>query len=88
MPRFRKNILVGEEEMNFSFTPLNYPDGMGYFVTVSDKNRNIYSFDLKQKIKGEWTIVKPDKVPGWIIDLEKALGDSVNEVRSKVTPIS
>ncbi len=88
MARFRKNILVGEEEMNFSFTPLNYPDGMGYFVTVSDKNRNFYSFDLKQMVRGEWTIAKPNKVPGWIIDLEKVLADSVNEVRSKAAPIS
>lgn len=83
MPRFRKNIVVGEEEMNFLFTQLNYPDGIGYFITVADKNKNVYALDLKRSAKKEWKIVKKDNLPAWIVNLEQALADSVNEVRSK-----
>lgn len=83
MPRFRKNIVVGEEEMNFLFTQLNYPDGIGYFITVADKNKNVYALDLKRSAKKEWKIVKKDNLPAWIVNLEQALADSVNEVRTK-----
>lgn len=83
MPRFRKNLVVGDEEMNFLFTQLNYPDGIGYFITVADKNKNVYALDLKRTEKNEWRIVKKDKLPAWIVDLEQALSDSVNEGRTK-----
>lgn len=83
MPRFRKNIVVGEEEMNFLFTQLNYPDGIGYFITVADKNKNLYALDLKRSAKKEWKIVKKDNLPAWIVNLEQVLSDSVNEGRTK-----
>ena len=83
MPRFRKNIVVGEDEMNFLFTQLNYPDGIGYFITVADKNKNVYALDLKRYATKEWKIVKKDNLPAWIVNLEQVLSDSVNEVKTK-----
>jgi hypothetical protein len=81
MPRFRKNIHIGDEEMNFLFTQLNYPDGIGYFVTVADKNKNIYALDLKRSARNEWRIVKKESLPTWLIDMEPVLANSINEAR-------
>jgi hypothetical protein len=88
MSRFRKNILVGEEEMDFSFTQLKYPDGIGYFVTVSDKNRNIYSFDLKQAARNEWEITRKERLPEWIINIEQVIIDAVHRGKMKASPDS
>lgn len=82
MPRFRKNINIGNEEMDFQFTQLHYPDGVGYFVTVADKNKNLYALDLKRTTENEWKIVKKDSLPEWIIDVESALANTVNEARA------
>jgi hypothetical protein len=82
MPKFRKNIYVGEEEMNFMFTQLNYPDGIGYFITVTDKNKNIYALDLKRTGGNEWKVVKKDNLPAWILDVEPLLVESIKQGRS------
>jgi hypothetical protein len=83
MARFRKNMLIGEEEMNFLFTQLHYPDGTGYFVTVTDKNKDMYSFDVKQVAKNNWRIVPKTTLPSWITNAEQQLADAITEARSR-----
>lgn len=84
MSRYRKNINVGENEFSCSFTQLNYPDGMGYFIIVSDKNKNIYSLDMKQASRNEWKISKKNSLPDWLMGLEQELAGSVRELRSGI----
>ena len=78
MERFNKKIQVEKQgELNFYFTDTSSVLDRKYFVTVTDKQRKSYRFDMRE-INGERKIAGNAAVPEWIAAVEKELAQTIN----------
>ena len=74
MHYFPKELFVEKGfTAEFIFKKVETPCGLLYHVSVKDQSDNAFFFTMKQNKKGKFRIVDAPKVPGWIIDREKAL---------------
>jgi hypothetical protein len=72
MPGFIKRI----DNLEFSFKRIQTPNGLRYYVSVTDANGDAFYFNMKED-SDRWKIINAPKVPDWIIELEKKLANLI-----------
>lgn len=79
MQHFIKRILI-EEGFNpeFFFNRIYTVKGIVYHVSVVDKNKKSFFFNMEQTSEG-WRIVNAPKLPDWIMNVEKDLEATISE---------
>jgi hypothetical protein len=79
MADFKKRILSEEGFYpEFIFYRIFTAKGIGFHISVIDKNRQSQFFNMEQTAEG-WRIVNAPKLPDWIINIEKKLSDAIDE---------
>jgi hypothetical protein len=74
MLHFTQRIKAGGTFYSFYF---NSPDkGLGYQISVIDKNRKSHLFTMEAK-EGKWIVVNPEGCPYWIVQLEGQFSDAI-----------
>jgi hypothetical protein len=71
-----KKIIVGNKILTFFFTGI---DDVSYYVEVLEKERNVYSFIMKENQKGEWEIEGKENHPSYLEGVEAQLSDTINK---------
>lgn len=79
MGSFRRWIIVGNGKLNFFFTRIYHVGGCSNYVAVIDRERNLHSFRMQENENSEWKIDQKEKMPSWILDVEGALSEAINE---------
>jgi hypothetical protein len=79
MQNFSKRILI-ENGFNpeFFFNRMYTVNGINYHVSVVDRYRQAYFFNMEQT-SDRWRIVNAPKVPDWIMNIEKKLEEAIFE---------
>lgn len=77
MPTIMKWIDVGDGNLNFFFTRIYHYDRVQYFVSVIDKERSHFRFNMKQVEGNIWIIMEPWRMPDWIVKLEETLSNVI-----------
>ena len=70
-----KKIIAEDKTLIFFFSVV---DEVNFYVEVLEKERNVYSFIMKENEKCEWVIEGKENLPSYIVDLEKQLSDTIN----------
>lgn len=78
MQNFTKRIVIEGFSLRFFFHKMYTVKGVGFHVSVVDKNNRSHFFNMEQTAGG-WRIINAPQVPDWLITAEKQLGDSIEE---------
>jgi hypothetical protein len=62
--------------IEFHFERMGNSSTTGYHVAVSSGTDNAYDFLMREN-EVEWKIVESPKIPGWIVEYESLLSDSI-----------
>ena len=62
----------------FTFTRIYSVNGVLFHVTVSDRSRALYVFNIMQTEEG-WKINTTKKLPEWITELEDQFAQAITE---------
>jgi len=60
----------------FNFQPIEFAEETGYHVDVKDEENTQWEFRIF-KTGGQWKI-EPEKLPGWIQDIESAICEAID----------
>lgn len=78
MQNFTKRIVVEGFGLRFFFHQMYTVKGIGFHVSVIDKNNRSCFFNMEQTGEG-WRIINAAKVPDWLMNIEKQLADAILE---------
>ncbi len=77
MQNFTKRILVLQGfNPEFFFNRIYTVKGTIYHVSVLDKKRHTYIFNMEQR-DSKWKIINAAKFPGWIMNVEHELENAI-----------
>lgn len=78
MQNFTKRIAVEDFSLRFFFHKMYTVKGIGFHVSVIDKNNRSCFFNMEEATGG-WRIVNAPKLPDWLMQIEKQLADAIDE---------
>lgn len=82
MTHFSCWVIGGHDKFLFYFTKMFDREGLRYYVTTSNKNKNLIAFSMKQGVNGNWKILNEPLLPFWISVLEEELSKCIIEHES------
>lgn len=81
MERFKKEILVNNENRLFEFTRMKNMNGVKFFITSKDSNQKPIAFSLVQAGDGNWKL-RPGSLR-WLYEIEGQLSEAIVDTRIK-----
>ncbi|GAC1420585.1 MAG: hypothetical protein NVS9B7_11180 [Flavisolibacter sp.] len=77
MMHFAKKVTSPTGHANLYFNRIYTAKGLHYHISYVNHAKKAQVFDMEER-NGDWILINLDKVPSWIIKIEKDLSDYIN----------